>query len=170
MKYMTFIYALMVFAIVGCDTGDNPLCTDNYCVTGEIFSKDDLQESQAFRELPNTIDEAEILKLFTGKVSVQTDEKPTQSQPTLGDLRTLYGEVTHIDWDRTDDGDWVIKKVEIVTLDSEKYTITLDPVVPIADVSLNNIIIVQLASDLVDGITEYEGKITRNITEHLTWI
>ena len=170
MKHMTFIYALMVFTIIGCGTGDNPLCTDNYCLTGEIFPKDDLQDSQAFRELPDTIDEAEILKLFTGKVSAQTDEKPIETQPGLGDLRTLYGEVTHIDWDSTDDGNWVIKKVEIVTLDSDKYTITLDPVVSIDDVSFNNIIVVELTSDLVDGITEYEGKITRNITEHLTWI
>ena len=170
MKHLTFIYALMIFAIVGCDTGDSPLCTDNYCLTGEIFSKDDLEEGQPSTQLPDTVDEAQILKLFAGKVSAETDEKPTDTQPTFGDLRTLYGEVTHIDWDHTDDGDWVIKKVEVVTLDSEKYTITLDPVVSIVDVSLDNIIVVQLASDLIDGITEYEGKIIRNITEHLTWI
>jgi len=45
--------------IIGCST-ENPLCTDNYCITGEVFSKDDLEQGQTFEVLP--LDEVALLR------------------------------------------------------------------------------------------------------------
>ena len=49
---------LLIFSLMGCET-ENPLCTDNYCVTGEIFEKSDLKKGQDFGTLP--LDEAALL-------------------------------------------------------------------------------------------------------------
>ena len=72
---MKYLFALTVFVILalGCGT-ENPICTDNYCVTGEIFSREDLGERD-FQEAPETISEDQLLALFT--------ERPNEVIPSL---------------------------------------------------------------------------------------
>jgi len=53
-----FTYFLVLSFVIGCST-ENPLCTDNYCVTGEIFEKSELTEGQDHGTLP--LDEAALL-------------------------------------------------------------------------------------------------------------
>ncbi|MXV73464.1 hypothetical protein F4Z99_04195 [Candidatus Poribacteria bacterium] len=115
---------LICFCILGCET-QNPICTDNYCVTGEIFPKTEL-DGRAFDEMPATTNEAEILALFN-----ESDANPDVFQPV-----TIVGEVS---WELGDeawaysdeDGEWLRQiSVEIIAdgLDQEnrKIHVTLN--------------------------------------------
>jgi len=65
--------------VIGCST-ENPLCTDNYCVTGEIFLKSELEEDQEFSELP--IDDDTLFSVFNNAMQ-KTEEAETQEDPIV---------------------------------------------------------------------------------------
>ena len=113
------ITTLICLCILGCGT-QNPICTDNYCVTGEIFPKTELN-GRAFDEMPATVNEAEILALLN-----ESDTNPDVFQPV-----TIVGEVS---WELGDDawaysdedGEWLRQiSVEIIadSLDRENRKI-----------------------------------------------
>ena len=79
---MKYLLILIVFAILslGCET-ENPICTDNYCVTGEIFPREELG-GQDFQEAPSTISENQLLALFT--------ERPDEVVPSLDDTDDIF--------------------------------------------------------------------------------
>lgn len=62
--YFFILITLTAFTI-GCET-DNPLCTDNFCVTGEVFAKEDLADDQAYDELE--IDDGVVLDVIAENV------------------------------------------------------------------------------------------------------
>ena len=48
-----FTFSLLIIAIVftiGCYT-ENPICSDNYCVSGEIFLRSELKKGEIFSEI-----------------------------------------------------------------------------------------------------------------------
>ena len=47
---MLLILAMIVI-LFGCEA-QNPICSENYCLTGEIFLRSELGEEQEFKELP----------------------------------------------------------------------------------------------------------------------
>ena len=55
--------ALILLTCIACST-ENPLCTDNYCVEGEIFVRSELGDRE-FSELPATVNEERILGILT---------------------------------------------------------------------------------------------------------
>ena len=71
MKLFTFsLFAIAIVFTFGCST-ENPLCTDNFCVEGEIYAKSDLAEGVEYGELP--IDDAVIFAtLAAGTTPVET--------------------------------------------------------------------------------------------------
>ena len=60
----------------GCST-ENPLCTDTYCVKGEIFLKTDLEVDEPFDTLPATVDEQTLIDLLTVDVGEYDFESVT---------------------------------------------------------------------------------------------
>ena len=67
------ILMLSLLLCVGCST-ENPLCTDTYCVKGEIFFKEDLNADEPFDRLPATFSEQTIVDLLTVDVGEYTFE------------------------------------------------------------------------------------------------
>ena len=57
---MLSAFALMIFTI-GCST-ENPLCSDNYCVEGEIYPRSELVGDFS----PIAVDDSVILATFAG--------------------------------------------------------------------------------------------------------
>ena len=71
-----FIFSLLVIAIVftlGCST-ENPLCSDTYCIEGEIYLKSDLEADATFDTLPGTVSEETLINLLTVDVGEYTFE------------------------------------------------------------------------------------------------
>jgi len=56
------VFTLAFLFIISCST-ENPLCTDNYCVKGEIFDRADLG-NEDFTEMPRHIDEKTLYNLL----------------------------------------------------------------------------------------------------------
>ena len=90
MLFLLVLFALAmivwVLAFTGCET-QNPICTENYCITGEIFAKDDLAENQAFDALPGTVSEDDLLAIFRGDAPVVNTENEATLQDILSDVR-----------------------------------------------------------------------------------
>ena len=88
-----FLLTILVLSFaIGCST-ENPLCTDNYCITGEIFSKDDLEADQPFEVLP--IDEAALVAAIdAATVQDETDviRHPKVTNTTPEEWKTLMDE------------------------------------------------------------------------------
>lgn len=71
MRFFTF--SLIVVAAVstlGCST-ENPLCTDNFCVEGEIYPRSDLPRGAEFSEL--AIDDSAVLATLAGTPPVRAE-------------------------------------------------------------------------------------------------
>lgn len=98
---------LICLCILGCET-QNPICTDNYCVTGEIFPKTEL-DGRAFDEMPATTNEAEILALFES----DTNRDVFQTITIVGEVSWELGDEA---WAYSDeDGEWLRQiSVEII--------------------------------------------------------
>ena len=65
MKLYTFsliLSAILIFSI-GCHT-ENPICSDNYCVSGEIFLRSQLLEGEEYSEID--IVESDLIASFAG--------------------------------------------------------------------------------------------------------
>lgn len=77
MKYMTStLVAMLMIVFAGCGT-DNPVCSPTYCVTGEVFLRSELEEGQAFEELPANLSEETIANLLTDDVGEYAFESIT---------------------------------------------------------------------------------------------
>ena len=81
-----FIFSLVVTAVVfkfGCST-ENPLCTDNFCVEGEIYPRSELAGGQEFSEL--AVDDAAVFATLAGTPATKKSTPPatfiTASPPT----------------------------------------------------------------------------------------
>lgn len=81
---LAFAFFVFCMAFAGCST-ENPLCTDNYCIEGEIYLKSELAEDADFDPMPGTVSEATLLNILTVDVG-EYDFEPI----------TLTGKV---DWD-----------------------------------------------------------------------
>ena len=93
---MLSAFALMIFTI-GCST-ENPLCSDNYCVSGEIFLRSQLLEGEEFSEID--VVESQLLAAFanvTPQTPVETTPEP--SEVSLADIiaDAAAGNTTYVD-------------------------------------------------------------------------
>ena len=88
------ISLILVFCIIagGCES-QNPICSENYCLVGEIFPKDELQPNQVFDELPGNINEAQLLSLFSENPNSQIKHLPNDPD----DVFYINGVVNYID-------------------------------------------------------------------------
>ena len=77
---------------IGCQTS-NPICSDNFCVTGEIFAKSDLEEGQDFDNAPATISEQEFLNLLSNgniqPINTSISEEQVYDGDTIKDVKIL---------------------------------------------------------------------------------
>ena len=80
MKNLTILLFLLL-TVIGC-SAENPLCTDNYCVTGEIFPRSDLEIGAEFSEV--AIDDSQIFAVLAGVTPVETT--PAETTVTLADI------------------------------------------------------------------------------------
>jgi len=135
-----FTYLLVLSFVIGCST-ENPLCTDNYCVTGEIFSKDELEGGQTFEVLP--IDESALI--------VAIDAATVQE----GDVvrRPIVEKTTPEEWKTLIESQGNIPVLELITV-SETFRIQVGDKTPAFCVSLTD--------ETIDGV---------NYTAHRsTWV
>lgn len=85
MKLFTFLlFVIAVIFMLGCST-ENPLCTDNYCVEGEIYPRSWLQWDEKFDEV--SVDDTAVLNAIVGT---------TPAPPTLTNTPTLSQIVEHV--------------------------------------------------------------------------
>ena len=80
LKNLTILLFLLL-TVIGC-SAENPLCTDNYCVTGEIFPRSDLEIGAEFSEV--AIDDSQIFAVLAGVTPVETT--PAETTVTLADI------------------------------------------------------------------------------------
>ena len=74
---MLVMFIVLMFTI-GCST-ENPLCSDNYCVSGEIFLRSQLLEGEEFSEID--VAESQLLAAFANT----TPQTPVQTLPDAVD-------------------------------------------------------------------------------------
>ena len=158
---ITTIIAFTSILSSGCETS-NPVCSESYCVTGEIFPRDQLKRRQKFDELPATVDEAAILAILRG------DAEPAE-QPTVQNQRTLYGVVTDTKIASDGHGGYNIVHIVIRAVDFKKYRIIFESPMDRHDVSGNDFVVVRLLTNFKKGTTQYKGKLKKNVTERLTF-
>ena len=81
MKYFLIYTVLLVLVAVllGCETL-NPLCTENFCVEGEIYPRDELGKRQKFTKAP--INDAQLMAILGGTPPTPPTTLPTTVQPT----------------------------------------------------------------------------------------
>ena len=93
MKVLTFsLFVIAVVFTLGCST-ENPLCTDNFCVEGEIYPRSELAAGQEFSEL--AVDDAAIFATLAGTPPVKSRRTVTfvGATPRGGEI-TAYGTIT----------------------------------------------------------------------------
>lgn len=85
MKLFTFLlFVIAVIFTLGCST-ENPLCTDNYCVEGEIYPRSWLHQDEKFDEV--SVDDTAVLNAIVGT---------TPAPPALTNTPTLSEIVAHV--------------------------------------------------------------------------
>ena len=90
MKHLTILLFLLL-TVIGC-SAENPLCTDNYCVTGEIFPRSDLEIGAKFSEV--AIDDSQLFAVLAGVTSVEaTTDKPTTTEENTVTLADIVSDV-----------------------------------------------------------------------------
>ena len=98
MKYITLILLVItIIGCVGCET-TNPLCTENFCVEGEIYAKSELAEDMEYGKLP--IDDATIFAMLTQTTTPiettpaeETDVAPIASDVSITPLALIVADV-----------------------------------------------------------------------------
>ena len=152
MKHLFLIFVL-VMAIVGCET-TNPLCTENYCIEGEIYLKSDLEADATFDTLPGTVSEETLINLLTVDVGEYTFESV---------------EITgKIDWDFLDT-DWQYRENSVTYLKKVILEIEADQ----GEFGENRIILVHLNTDTVSRDAnfvehvDFLGTETITLTHHI---
>lgn len=134
---MKHLFALIAFAmfILGCGT-ENPVCTDTYCITGEVFLRSELEEGQPFEELPATVSEQELINLLT------VDVGEYRFEPI-----TVTGRV---DWD-FQDTDWQYRENRVTYLKKVILEIEADA----GRFGENRVILVHLNKDTVETDAQF---------------
>lgn len=106
---ITFIALL---AVIGCST-DNPLCSDNWCIEGEIFAKDDLEDNEEWEAIPASVSEQDIINLLT--VPTPGDFSPVTIRGTIDwDFRSTA-------WQYRENRKTYLKKVTIEPWDNGQF-------------------------------------------------
>ena len=86
-----FTFSLLIIAIVftiGCYT-ENPICSDNYCVSGEIFLRSELKEGEVFSEI-NVVESSLIAAIANTTVAT-----PVETTPLTPEENRLPRRVSH---------------------------------------------------------------------------
>ena len=94
MKLFTYSFLFIAVACVsGCST-ENPLCTDNYCVEGEIYPRSELATGQAYSEL--AVDDAAFIAALTNATPLQPVEPAAfvSASPAAGGEVAANGTIT----------------------------------------------------------------------------
>ena len=82
MRLLLLLLLLLTPFILGCNT-ENPLCTDNYCVEGEIYPRSELVGDFSLL----AVDDSVILATLVGGVTpVETVETPAVDSVSLADI------------------------------------------------------------------------------------
>ena len=74
------VVVILLLSLFGCST-ENPLCTDNYCVEGEIYPRSELADDALFSQL--AIDDALLLATFAGvtpATPIETTPEPAETE------------------------------------------------------------------------------------------
>ena len=154
MKVLTFsLFVIAVVFTLGCST-ENPLCSDNYCIEGEIYLKSDLEANATFDALPGTVSEQTLINLLTVDVGEYTFESVN-----------ITG---NIDWDFLDT-DWQYRENRVTYLKKVILEIEADQ----GQFGENRIILVHLNKDTVRrdaNFVEHVGFLetgTIKLTHHI---
>ena len=69
----------MIVVIFGCQA-ENPVCSENFCVLGEIFPRSDLEDSEYTEFSEVDVDDSRIIAVLAGTETLTTPEKPTSTR------------------------------------------------------------------------------------------
>ena len=69
----------MIVIIFGCQA-ENPVCSENFCVLGEIFPRSDLEDSEYTEFSEVDVDDSRIIAVLAGTETLITPEKPTSTR------------------------------------------------------------------------------------------
>ena len=84
MRLLLLLLLLLTPFILGCNT-ENPLCTDNYCVEGEIYPRSELVGDFS----PIAVDDSVILATFAGvtpATPIEITPAPTTNQVSVANI------------------------------------------------------------------------------------
>ena len=147
-----FTLLLLLLTVIGCEAV-NPICSENYCITGEVFNRADLEDDQEFTELDASISEQDIIDLWT--LEVDTDFEPVTVTGLIDwDFRST-------DWAYIEDGVYYLKKV-ILEIESDEGIF-----------GENRVILVELNTDTVRRDADFTehvdflGTESINLTHHI---
>lgn len=90
---MTLLILCLITIAFGCGT-ENPICSDNFCVTGEIFPKSELNPDATYDAV--SVDEASVLTMFTNTqppTHTKTPDVATDSPQTGVTLKDIVTDV-----------------------------------------------------------------------------
>ena len=96
---MLILLSLTVSFSLGCQT-EIPICSDNYCVVGEVFPRQELGD-RSFDRLPTRISEEEIVNLLT----VDTGENNFRPLTVTGKIDSNF-----------DDLQWIYQEDDVIYL------------------------------------------------------
>ena len=148
-----FLILFLAFSFMGCDA-QNPVCSDNFCVVGEVFLRSELEENQEFSEA--NVDDSQILAVLAGTPEPTTEpttEPETQLQSEPVDLATAdVGEFNFksvtvtglLDWDFLSE-EWQYRENRITYL--KKVTLEFES--DTGKFGENRVILVHLNKDTV---------------------
>ena len=68
----------MIVVLFGCEA-QNPICTDNFCVVGEVFPRSELDANQEFSKVE--IDDSVIFATLATATLTTPAEKTTPAEP-----------------------------------------------------------------------------------------
>ena len=146
-----FIVFVAMILTIGCST-ENPLCTTNYCVTGEVFAKSDLDDGQSYDDVPASVSEQSLIDLL----SIQTPGD-FESTTVTG---TLDWDFRSTDWQYREDRVTYLKKVILEILDEGQF-------------GENRVILVLLNTDTVQrdaDFTEHVDFLGTGTIELTQWV
>ena len=110
--FLTTLTTITMFILlVGCETR-NPVCSENFCVTGEIFPKSELGNRE-FDKLPATVSEQQLLSLFSENPNNQIQHLPTDPD----DVFYINGVVDYV----APEGDAVLMRVLVRNEDFRSF-------------------------------------------------
>ena len=146
MRYLTFLFMLVLLIAIavclGCETV-NPICSDTYCIEGEIYLKSELEADATFDVLPGSVNEETLINLLTVDVGEYTFEEV--------EIRGLVDwDYQNSDWQYREDRVTYIKKIVLeIEIDSGRF-------------GENRVLLVNLNNDTV-----YRDA---NFTEHVDFL